>query len=113
MMKRKTPIIPKKLIFPFILLTSLFALWGFANAVTDPMVQAFKKVLELSNTEAAWVQMAFYGGYFSMAIPAALFIRKFSYKIAILIGFRWIFYLFHIISFDNDLWILDPRKDYF
>ena len=42
------PVVPKKLIIPFILLTSLFALWGFANAVTDPMVQAFKKVLELS-----------------------------------------------------------------
>lgn len=86
MMKRKTPIIPKKLIFPFILLTSLFALWGFANAVTDPMVQAFKKVLELSNTEAAWVQMAFYGGYFCMALPASLLIRKYSYKIGILTG---------------------------
>lgn len=86
MINRKTPIIPKKLIFPFILLTSLFALWGFANAVTDPMVQAFKKVLELSNTEAAWVQMAFYGGYFCMALPASLLIRKYSYKIGILTG---------------------------
>ncbi|MDX1545286.1 MAG: L-fucose:H+ symporter permease, partial [Christiangramia sp.] len=59
---------------------------GFANAVTDPMVQAFKKVLELSNSQAAWVQMAFYGGYFCMALPAALFVRKFSYKTGILIG---------------------------
>ena len=48
------PVVPKKLIIPFILLTSLFALWGFANAVTDPMVQAFKKVLELSNSQAYW-----------------------------------------------------------
>ena len=80
------PVVPKKTIIPFILLTSLFALWGFANAVTDPMVQAFKKVLELSNSQAAWVQMAFYGGYFCMAIPAALFMRKYSYKVGILIG---------------------------
>ena len=80
------PVVPKKIIIPFILLTSLFALWGFANAVTDPMVQAFKKVLELSNSQAAWVQMAFYGGYFCMAIPAALFMRKYSYKVGILIG---------------------------
>jgi MFS transporter, FHS family, L-fucose permease len=80
------PVVPKKFIVPFILLTSLFALWGFANAVTDPMVQAFKKVLELSNSQAAWVQMAFYGGYFCMAIPAALFMRKYSYKVGILIG---------------------------
>ena len=67
-----TAIVDKKFIFPFILVTSLFALWGFANAVTDPMVNAFKKVLELSNSEAAWVQMAFYGGYFSMALPASV-----------------------------------------
>ena len=80
------PVVPKKFIVPFILLTSLFALWGFANAVTDPMVQAFKKVLELSNSQAAWVQMAFYGGYFCMALPAALFVRKYSYKVGVLIG---------------------------
>ena len=82
----KHPVVPKKLIIPFILITSLFALWGFANAVTDPMVQAFKKVLELSNSQAAWVQMAFYGGYFCMALPAALFVRKYSYKTGVLIG---------------------------
>ena len=81
-----TAIVDKKFIFPFILVTSLFALWGFANAVTDPMVNAFKKVLELSNSEAAWVQMAFYGGYFSMALPAAVFIRKFNYKKGIQLG---------------------------
>ena len=83
---KKIPVVPKKNLIPFILVTSLFALWGFANAVTDPMVQAFKKVLELSNSEAAWVQMAFYGGYFCMALPAAMFMRKYSYKVGILIG---------------------------
>ena len=82
----KIPVVSKKVLVPFILVTSLFALWGFANAVTDPMVQAFKKVLELSNSEAAWVQMAFYGGYFCMALPAAMFMRKYSYKVGILIG---------------------------
>ena len=82
----KKPIVSKKALLPFILITSLFALWGFANAVTDPMVQAFKKVLELSNSQAAWVQMAFYGGYFCMALPAALFVRKYSYKVGVLIG---------------------------
>lgn len=82
----KIKIVDKKNLTPFILITSLFALWGFANSVTDPMVQAFKKVLELSNSEAAWVQMAFYGGYFCMALPAALFVRKYSYKTGVLIG---------------------------
>lgn len=75
-----------KNLLPFILVTLLFGLWGFANAVTDPMVQAFKKVLELSNSQAAWVQMAFYGGYFCMALPASLFMKKYSYKVGILIG---------------------------
>ncbi|MEH6405938.1 MAG: L-fucose:H+ symporter permease [Leeuwenhoekiella sp.] len=83
---KKSPVVSVKVILPFILVTSLFALWGFANAVTDPMVQAFKKVLELSNSQAAWVQMAFYGGYFCMALPAALFVRKYSYKTGVLIG---------------------------
>ena len=82
----KIPVVSKKMLIPFILVTSLFALWGFANAVTDPMVQAFKKVLELSNSQAAWVQMVFYGGYFCMALPAAMFMRKYSYKVGILIG---------------------------
>lgn len=85
-MNNDNVVVPKSLLIPFILVTSLFALWGFANAVTDPMVTAFKKVLELSNSQASWVQMAFYGGYFCMALPAALFIRKYSYKTAILIG---------------------------
>jgi FHS family L-fucose permease-like MFS transporter len=83
---KETPIVSKQVIIPFILVTSLFALWGFANAVTDPMVNAFKKVLELSNVQASWVQMAFYGGYFCMALPAALFMRKYSYKVGVLIG---------------------------
>ena len=83
---KKPEVVSKKVLIPFVLVTSLFTLWGFANAVTDPMVQAFKKVLELSNSQAAWVQMAFYGGYFCMALPAAMFMRKYSYKTCILIG---------------------------
>jgi len=73
-------IVPKQLLVPFTLVSLLFALWGFANAVTDPMVNVFKKVLELSNFQASWVQMAFYGGYFCMALPASLLMRKYSYK---------------------------------
>lgn len=83
----KTPIIDKKILFPFIIITSLFALWGVANDLTNPMVSAFKKVMpELSYTQASMVQFAFYFGYFFMALPAALFIRKFSYKSGILLG---------------------------
>ncbi len=81
------PVVRKKLLFPFIAITSLFFLWGIANDLTNPMVSAFKKVMpELSNFEAALVQLAFYGGYATMAIPAAIFIRKYSYKKGILLG---------------------------
>jgi FHS family L-fucose permease-like MFS transporter len=85
-MNPKTALVPKKLILPFILITSLFALWGFANDITNPMVAAFKRVLELNNTQASFVQLAFYGGYFTMALPAAFFIKKYSYKTGILLG---------------------------
>jgi len=85
-MKKNSKIVSTEYLIPFILVTSLFALWGFANSVTDPMVNAFKKVLELSNSEAAWIQMSFYGGYFCMALPASLFMRRYSYKVGILIG---------------------------
>jgi FHS family L-fucose permease-like MFS transporter len=79
-------IVPKSLIFPFILVTGLFALWGFANDITNPMVAAFKNILLISNFESSLVQFAFYGGYCLMAIPAAIFIKKFSYKKGILVG---------------------------
>jgi FHS family L-fucose permease-like MFS transporter len=76
----------KNYLFPFVLVTSLFALWGFANDITNPMVAAFKNILLMDNTKSALVQTAFYGGYCFMAIPAALFIRKFNYKNGILVG---------------------------
>jgi MFS transporter, FHS family, L-fucose permease len=86
-MKTDKPLVPKELLFAFILITSLFFLWGIANDLTNPMVSAFKKVMrELTNFEAALVQLAFYGGYATMAIPAALFIRKYSYKAGIMVG---------------------------
>ncbi len=83
---QKIPVISKKMLVPFILITSLFALWGFANDITNPMVSAFKKILELNNTQASWVQAAFYGGYFTMALPAAFVVKKYSYKIGIIVG---------------------------
>ena len=71
---------------PFILVTSCFALWGFANDVTNPMVKSFSKIFRMSVTQGSLVQVAFYGGYFCMALPAALFIKRFSYKKGILMG---------------------------
>ena len=82
----KIPVVAKSVLVPFILITSLFALWGLANDMTNPMVRGFQKVLELSNKQASLVQLAFYGGYFTMAIPAALFVNKYSYKKGVLLG---------------------------
>lgn len=85
----KQPILSKdgvSYIVPFILITSCFALWGFANDITNPMVKAFSKIFRMSATDGALVQVAFYGGYFVMAFPAAMFIRRYSYKAGVLVG---------------------------
>jgi len=84
--KTKAKVISKELLVPFILITSLFSLWGFANDITNPMVAAFKTVMEISNAKAALIQFAFYGGYATMAIPAALYVKRYSYKKGILVG---------------------------
>ena len=73
-------------LLPFVLITACFSLWGLANDITNPMVKAFSKIFRMSVTEGALVQLAFYGGYFAMAFPAAIFIRKFSYKKGIMLG---------------------------
>jgi len=83
---KKIPVVSKEVLIPFIIITSLFSLWGFANDITNPMVAAFGTVMEISTAKAALVQLAFYGGYATMAIPAALFVRKYSYKKGILLG---------------------------
>ena len=86
-MNVKSPsLVSNQVLVPFILVTSLFALWGFANDITNPMVAAFGTLMELSNAKAAWVQLAFYGGYATMAIPAAIFVRRFNYKNGIILG---------------------------
>lgn len=82
----RSRLVEKKYLLTFILITSLFALWGFANDITNPMVAAFQTVMELSAAKASLVQFAFYGGYATMAIPAAMFAKRFSYKKGILLG---------------------------
>ena len=85
----KQPILSKdgvSYVVPFILITSCFALWGFANDITNPMVKAFSKIFRMSATDGALVQVACYGGYFAMAFPAAMFIRRYSYKAGVLVG---------------------------
>ncbi len=79
-------VVPGQYVYPFILVTTLFALWGFANDITNPLVRAFKEIFLISNAQSSLVQWAFYGGYATMAIPAALVIRKLSFKSGIIIG---------------------------
>ncbi len=85
-MKTKERVIPKEFILPFILITSCFALWGFANDITNPMVEAFSRIFSMGVSGGTWVQVVFYGGYGVMAFPAAFFIRKYTYKAGILMG---------------------------
>jgi len=86
MEQNQLKLVERKNLVPFVLITSLFALWGFANDITNPMVAAFKTVMEISNAKASLIQLAFYGGYATMAIPAALFVQRYNYKKGILLG---------------------------
>ena len=74
------------MLIPFILITSCFALWGFANDITTPMVKAFSKIFRMSVTEGTLIQVACYGGYFAMSFPEAMFIRRYSYKSGVMLG---------------------------
>ncbi len=76
----------KKNILPFILITSLFFLWGIANNMTDTLLSAFKRIMSMTDFQTSWIQVAFYGSYFCLAIPAAIFIKKYTYKSGVLLG---------------------------
>ena len=79
-MYRKTPILP------FVLVTSLFFMWGLANNMTDTLLAAFKRIMSMSDFQTSWIQIAFYGSYFCLALPAAIFIKRYTYKAGILLG---------------------------
>lgn len=86
-MNNKERIIPKNVLLPFILITSLFFLWGLANNMTDTLLVAFKRIMSMSDSRTALIQISCYGlGYFIFAIPAAIYIKKYSYKSGILLG---------------------------
>jgi MFS transporter, FHS family, L-fucose permease len=85
-MERKI-MIPKGIIWPFILLTSLFFAWAVPNNLTDTMLAAFKRIMSLTDSKTAWIQVACYLlGYGGFAIPAALFIKKYTYKSGVMLG---------------------------
>jgi FHS family L-fucose permease-like MFS transporter len=83
----KHPIIPRNILVPFILLTSLFFAWAIPNNLTDTMLAAFKRIMSLSDSKTAWIQVVCYLlGYGCCAIPGALFIKKYTYKSGVLLG---------------------------
>lgn len=79
-------LVPPGILWPFILLTSCFAWWGLANNMTDTLLAAFKRIQSMSDFQTSLIQIAFYGSYFCFALPAAIFIKKFSYKAGVLLG---------------------------
>ena len=79
-------IVERRYLLPFVLVTSMFMLWGLANNMTDTLLAAFRKIMQMSDTQTSFIQMAFYGAYFCIALPAALFIRKYSYKSGVVMG---------------------------
>jgi FHS family L-fucose permease-like MFS transporter len=86
MSTEKPPVVPGQYLLAFILLTTCFAAWGAANNMTDPLVKVFTRIWSMSNLQGALVQFSFYGAYFCLALPAALIIKRFSYKTGVLTG---------------------------
>ncbi|CAM3527471.1 L-fucose:H+ symporter permease [Pontibacter korlensis] len=83
---RKASLLRSGNVWPFVLVTSLFFLWGLANNMTDTLLAAFKRIMSMSDFQTSWIQMAFYGAYFCLALPAAILIKKYTYKTGILVG---------------------------
>ena len=79
-------LVSKEYRIPFILVTSLFFLWGFAHAILDVLNKHFQDIMNMSRTHSSWVQIMFYLGYFVMAIPAGLYINKHGYRRGVIFG---------------------------
>jgi len=84
--KSKIPLVPRSILIPFILVTICFPGWGLANNMTDTLLAFFKRLMSMSDFQTSWIQLAFYGAYFCLAIPAALIVQRFSYKVGVLFG---------------------------
>lgn len=83
----REPVVSAKILWPFILLTSLFAWWGLANNMTDTLLAAFKRIMSFDDGKTAWIQVVCYAlGYGCFAIPGAMFMKRFTYKSGVLLG---------------------------
>src|SRR6202041_943846 len=80
------PLVPKGLAVPFFLVTPLFFLWGVPSNLNDVLIRQFMKSFAITRFEAGLVQSAFYLGYFLLAMPAALLMRRFGYKAGFVVG---------------------------
>ena len=85
--QKKEKVLGKGILFPYILLTTLFFAWAIPNNLTDTMLAAFKRIMSLSDSKTAWIQVVCYLlGYGCCALPGALFIKRFTYKSGVLLG---------------------------
>lgn len=84
----KKALVEKKYLATFVLITSLFFMWGFAHAILDVLNKHFQEVLEMTKTRSALVQVMLYTGYFTMAIPAGLFISRRGYRAGVIVDFH-------------------------
>lgn len=76
----------RNFLLPFVLVTSLFFLWGFAHSILDVLNKHFQDSMEISKTESAFIQAVVYGGYFLMAMPAGMIIRRYGYRTGVITG---------------------------
>jgi FHS family L-fucose permease-like MFS transporter len=83
---KKPAVVSKQFLLPFVLVTSLFFFWGIANNMTDTLLAAFKRIMSMTDTQTSLIQFSFYGAYAVLALPAALFIKRYSYKSGIVLG---------------------------
>lgn len=76
----------KRYLIPFVLITSLFFLWGFARAILDVLNKHFQNALDITIAQSAWIQVTTYLGYFLMAVPAGMYINKHGYRRGVVLG---------------------------
>ena len=109
-MEKNDRIIPKGILWPYILLTTLFFAWAVPNNLTDTMLAAFKRIMSFTDSQTAWIQMVCYLlGYGCFAIPGAIFIKKYSYKAGVMLGLglyalgTFLFYPASVIALENNI----------
>src|ERR1700751_4107689 len=83
---RSVPVTEQRFLVPFVLITTLFFLWAFGVNLNDILIPHLKKAFDLTDFQSAFIQVAFFGGYFLAAFPAGRLMEKIGYKKGILIG---------------------------